>query len=55
MRELLKRLVREEEGQDLIEYALVGSIIMVGSYLIIQAIGARTIVLWQGIQTAIGA
>ncbi len=38
MRALFRRLFREEEGQDLIEYALLGAIISIGSILAMQTV-----------------
>ena len=39
MKNLLGRLVREDEGQDLIEYGLLVGIITAGAVLAIKAIG----------------
>ena len=54
MRNLLSRFVREDEGQDLIEYALLGGIITVLVAGAITAIGNRVLVLFTSLQTAIG-
>jgi pilus assembly protein Flp/PilA len=41
MKNLLARLVREEEGQDLIEYGLLAGIITAAAVTAIQAIGPK--------------
>jgi len=41
MKNLVGRLVRDEEGQDLIEYGLLIGIITVGSIVSIKAIGPK--------------
>ena len=41
MKNLLKRFVREEEGQDLIEYGLLIGIITVGAIVSINLIGPK--------------
>ena len=41
MKNLLARLVREDEGQDLIEYGLLVGIITVGAITAILAIGPK--------------
>jgi len=43
MKAMLLRLVREDEGQDLIEYGLLVGIITVGAIVAIQAIGPKVI------------
>ena len=39
MKSLLNRLVREEEGQDLIEYALLAALIALAAVVAMQATG----------------
>jgi pilus assembly protein Flp/PilA len=41
MKQLISRLVREDEGQDLIEYGLLIGVITVGAIVGIQAIGPK--------------
>jgi Flp pilus assembly pilin Flp len=50
---VLRQLIRDEKGQDLIEYALLGSFISVVAVLAIQAIGPLVNALYESIQTAI--
>lgn len=49
MRKLLKRLVREEQGQDVIEYALIAAAISIVAIPTVPAIGTRVGVWWTAI------
>jgi Flp pilus assembly pilin Flp len=53
MLEFLKRLHREEEGQDVIEYALLGAFISIVAIAAIQAIGPLVNGLYENIQGAL--
>jgi pilus assembly protein Flp/PilA len=53
--ELFKRIVREEEGQDLIEYALIAGFISVICYLVIQATGQSVSAIWDKVEEAVDA
>jgi len=55
MRKLIARFIREDQGQDLIEYALLGGIITAATALIITALSNRVNALMTALQTAIGA
>ncbi|MFH1681701.1 MAG: Flp family type IVb pilin [Candidatus Eisenbacteria bacterium] len=51
MLEFLKRLHREEEGQDVIEYALLGAFISIIAIIAIQAVGGLVNDIFTNIQT----
>ncbi len=53
MKNLFNRFVREEAGQDLIEYALLAGFIAVVCYLAIQAVGTSVSNIWADIKTAV--
>ncbi len=55
MKQLIVRFIREDEGQDLIEYALLAGLISIAVVAAINLIGARIIVLFDNIKAAIGA
>ena len=55
MKTLLARLVREEAGQDLIEYGLLLGVITVAVVTTISAIGVKTQSFFQTLCSAIGA
>jgi len=49
MRDLFRRLVREEEGQDLIEYALLAGFISLAVTAMVFAIGGSLNVLYTNV------
>ncbi|MFL5761830.1 MAG: Flp family type IVb pilin [Thermomicrobiales bacterium] len=53
--ELFNRIVREEEGQDLIEYALIAGFVSVICYLVIQATGQSVSSIWDKVNAAASA
>jgi Flp pilus assembly pilin Flp len=53
MRELLARFVREDKGQDIIEYALLAGLITTGVVTFITTIGADVLALFTALDTAI--
>ena len=55
MKNLFNRFVREEEGQDIIEYALLAAFISVVAWTIIQSIGSDVTTLYTAVQTTTGA
>jgi Flp pilus assembly pilin Flp len=52
MKNLLVRFVREEEGQDIIEYALLGAFISIVATVAITAIGVDVNLIYEGINGA---
>lgn len=52
MKNLLARFVREDEGQDIIEYALLAAFISISGYLILTAIGENVNTIYTNVQTA---
>jgi len=55
MRNLLARFVREEEGQDLIEYALLAALIAVVCYVLIAGTGQQVSQIYGKIQTQVSS
>ena len=55
MRNLLVRFVREEEGQDIIEYALLAAFISIVAWLLMQTIGQNVNTMYSNVQSATGA
>jgi len=53
MTHLLRRLVREESGQDVIEYALVAAAISIIAIPTVPAIGTTILGVFQAISTAV--
>jgi len=55
MRSHMRRFAREDAGQDLIEYALLGGIITAVGATLITALGTKVFDLLNALKTAIGA
>jgi Flp pilus assembly pilin Flp len=53
MMEFVKKLVREESGQDLAEYGIALAVIAAGAALIAVAIAGNVQTLWSNAQTAV--
>jgi Flp pilus assembly pilin Flp len=51
---LLNRLMREEEGQDIIEYVLIAAAISVIAIPIVPGIGTAVSNAWNGVNTQVG-
>ena len=54
MKNLFVRFVREDEGQDIIEYAMLAAFISISGYLIMQNIGSNVNSVYTTVQTATG-
>jgi pilus assembly protein Flp/PilA len=52
MKNLFVRFVREDEGQDIIEYSLLAAFISISGYLILQDIGTQVNSIYSNVQTA---
>jgi len=52
MKNLMMRFVREEEGQDIIEYALLAAFISISGYTILSTIGTNVNAIYTKVGTA---
>ncbi len=52
---LVKRFVRDEEGLETVEYAIISGLIVVGTIGAITAIGTWVAAQYQALQAALGA
>jgi Flp pilus assembly pilin Flp len=52
MKNLFARFVREEEGQDIIEYSLLAAFISVVAWLILQSIGQDVVTMYTNVKEA---
>jgi Flp pilus assembly pilin Flp len=52
MKSLFARFVREEAGQDIIEYSLLAAFISISGYLILTDIGKSVNLIYTKVQTA---
>jgi pilus assembly protein Flp/PilA len=55
MKSLIVRFVREEKGQDLIEYSLLGAIIALGAYAAMVAVKGEINTTFNTIDTKLGS
>ena len=55
MKELLQNLIRQEEGQDLVEYALLAALLSIVSIAALQVLGPVIANVWTRISGAIGS
>jgi pilus assembly protein Flp/PilA len=55
MKQLLKNLIAEESGQDLIEYALVAALVGLGSVASMQSLAGNIANTFTGIGTALAS
>ena len=53
MKNLIQRFIREEEGQDIIEYALLAAFISVVAIVAIIAIGTRVNNIYTGVSSQV--
>ena len=54
MKNLLKKLMREDQGQDVIEYALLTAAISVIAIPVVPGIGTAILARYNGISTQVG-
>ena len=50
----VNQFIREEEGQDVLEYGLLMGFVAVVAYVAIKAVGTDIGALWTGISTNVG-
>jgi len=53
MKNLIQRFIREEEGQDIIEYALLAAFISIVAIAAIKLIGPQVSTYFHNVQTAL--
>ena len=54
LRVLVSKLIRREEGNDMIEYALLAAFVSIVAIAALQAIGPLVLTIYQNIQAALG-
>ena len=52
MKNLLARFMREDEGQDIIEYALLAGFVSIAAYVLLSNIGANVNTIYTGVNSA---
>ena len=55
MKYLISRFVREEKGQDIIEYALLAAFVSIVAATVIQTIGSDILAIYSAVKVQTGA
>ena len=55
MKNLIQRFIRQEEGQDMVEYALLAAFISIVAIIAVTAVGARVNVIFGSVGGALGS
>lgn len=50
---LVKRLIKEEEGQGMIEYVIIAAFISIVAILVIRAVGPKVQNIWENVNTGL--
>jgi pilus assembly protein Flp/PilA len=53
MQNLLVKLVKDEQGGEVIEYALIAGLIIVGTITAITAVGNKVLARWTSVQNSL--
>lgn len=53
MRSLLSKLVRDERGGEVLEYALIAGLIVVAAIAIIGAVGTKVVARWNSLDSGL--
>jgi pilus assembly protein Flp/PilA len=52
MKSLLHKLVRDEQGGEVLEYALIAGLIIVGAIALITSVGGKVLARWQSVNNS---
>ena len=52
MKSLLNKLVRDEQGGEVLEYALIAGLIVVGAIALITSVGGKVLARWQSVDNS---
>jgi Flp pilus assembly pilin Flp len=53
MKNLMNKLVRDEQGGEVLEYALIAGLIIVGAIALITAVGGKVVARWTSLDSSI--
>jgi len=53
IKELVLKLVKDEQGGEVLEYALIAGLIIVGAIAAVTAVGNRVLARWTSLQNSI--
>jgi pilus assembly protein Flp/PilA len=54
MKTLLKNLVKDDQGGEVIEYALIAGLIVVAAIAVISSVGTKVVAKWQSVDDEMG-
>lgn len=52
MKKLVSRLVRDEQGGEVLEYALIAGLIVVAAIAVITSVGNKVLARWQSLNSS---
>lgn len=55
MKTLLKKLITDEQGGEVLEYALIAGLIVVAAIATISTVGDKVLAKWKGVDSGLGA
>ncbi len=53
MKNLLKKLVKDEQGGEVLEYALIAGLIVVGAIAVITTVGEKVVAKWEDVDAGL--
>ena len=53
MKNLLKKLVKDEQGGEVLEYALIAGLIVVAAIAVITTVGEKVLAKWEGVDAGL--
>ena len=53
MKSLLKKLVKDEQGGEVLEYALIAGLIVVAAIAVITTVGEKVLAKWEGVDNGL--
>ncbi len=54
VRSLFAKLLRDDRGGEVLEYALIAGLIVVGAIAVIGTVGTKVLAKWNGVNTGLG-
>ncbi len=54
MKKLMSKLVRDEQGGEVLEYVLIAGLIVVAAIAVITTVGTKVKAKWDGLSTGLG-
>jgi Flp pilus assembly pilin Flp len=52
VKSMLKKLVRDEQGGEVLEYALIAGLIVVAAIAVITSVGGKVLARWQSLNSS---